>query len=618
MRTLMRTFVTFLMSFVAMIGALAATFASTGINAQTPYQPDPNKVLRYAFEIAETTLDPQKVSDVYSTIVNNAIFDAPVRYDYLAQPAKLIPNTLVALPEVSADYKTFTFRVKPGIFFADDPAFNGKKRELVAEDYVFTIKRLFDPKLSAPLLSEVEGYLVGSNEYADNARKAGRLDFDAPFEGVKALDRYTFQVRLIDPKPAFVLKFADCRVACALAREVVERYGNDIGGHPVGTGAYRMAFWKRSSKMVLEYNPNFREEYWHAEPAADDVKGQEILKRMKGKRLPLVGRFEVSIIEEMQPRLLGFLGGGQDLLWRMPEEFATMTIPNNQLAPNLKKQNIEFAQLPLLDLTFMYFSMEDPIVGGYTPDKIALRRAITLAYRTEDELKVVRKNQAILANTPYSPGVEGYDPNFRTSANDYNPAKANALLDMYGYKRGEDGWRTMPDGSPLVLKSNSTPTDRDRQLDEMWKRSMDDVGIRIEFRKAKWPDLLKESDAGKLMMWQLGGSASEPDAETWLTSLYGPNSGQKGNRARFKVAAYDEAYRKAIQLPFGPERTKLYQEMAKIMVAYAPWKINLHRIATDMWHPHVIGFRRPLVQTQNWWKFVDIDAKKQQEFLAAQ
>jgi ABC-type transport system substrate-binding protein len=590
---------------------------SVAADAQ-PYKPDPNKVLRYAFEIAETTLDPQKVSDVYSTIVANAIFDAPLRYDYLAQPAKMVPNTLTDLPEASADYRTFTFHVKPGIYFADDPVFNGKKRELVAEDYVYTIKRLFDPKLTAPLISEVEGYLLGSNEYAEKARKAGRLDFDEPLEGIKALDRYTFQIKLIDPKPAFVFKLTDCRVACALAREVVAKYGSDIGAHPVGTGPYRMAFWKRSAKMVLEYNPNFREMYWDAEPNADDVKGQEILQQMKGKRLPLVHRFEISVIEEMQPRFLGFLTGGQDLLWRLPEEFANMAIPNNKIAPNLAKQGIQYAQLPLLDLTFMYFNMNDATVGGYTPDKVALRRAITLAYRTEDELKVIRKNQAIIANTPYSPGVEGYDPKFRTSANDYDPARANALLDMHGYKRGKDGWRSMPNGSPLVLKSNSTPTDRDRQLDEMWKRSMDDIGVRIEFRKARWPDLLKESDAGQLMMWQLGNSASEPDAETWLTSLYGPNASPKSNRANFKLAAYDEAYSKAIQLPFGPERTKLYQEMARLMVAYAPWKINLHRIGTDMWHPHVIGFRRPLVQTQNWWRYVDVDVAKQQAFLAAQ
>ena len=343
------------MRFFAFCFLLAVGHAS----AQSTYAPDKNKVLRYAFEIAETSLDPQKVADVYSNIVNNAIFDTPLRYDYLANPPKMVPNTLVALPDVSADYRTFTFRVTPGLFFADHPVFNGKKRELVAADYVFVLKRLFDPRLSAPMLAEVEGVLLGSEAYAERWRKAGKLDFDEPFEGIKALDKYTFQIKLTDPGPAFAFQLTDCRVACAMAREVVERYDTDIGSHPVGTGPYRISEWKRSSRMVLEYNTNFREAYWDAEPNADDLNGQAMLKQFKGKRIPMVGRVEISIIEEMQPRLLGFLGGGQDFLWRLPEEFATMAIPNNKLAPNLAKQNIQFAQQPLLDLTYMYFNMED-------------------------------------------------------------------------------------------------------------------------------------------------------------------------------------------------------------------------------------------------------------------
>jgi ABC-type transport system substrate-binding protein len=174
----------------------------------------------------------------------------------------------------------------------------------------------------------------------------------------------------------------------------------------------------------------------------------------------------------------------------------------------------------------------------------------------------------------------------------------------------------MPDGSPLVLKSNSTPTDRDKQFDELWKRSMDAIGIRIEVTKGKWPDFLKASDAGKLMMWQLSGSATSPTAETWLQSLYGPNSGFKGNRARFQLKEYDELFAKSELLPDSPERTKLYQEMARLVVAYAPWKINTHRILTDMTYPYVIGFRRPAVQSQSWWRFVDIDVPLMKQYEA--
>ncbi len=595
----------------SLLAIAIATFAPAA-NAQA----DPAKVLRYSFEVAETTFDPQKISDVYSNIVVDAIFDTPLRYDYLARPVKLIPNTLVAMPVISPDQMTYTIKVKPGIHFADDEAFGGKKRELTAEDYVYSIKRLMDPKLSSPLLAEVEGIVAGSDELLARVRKANKMDYDTPLEGLKALDRYTFQIKLTRPKYNFIYDLADCRVACAVAREVIEKYADDPGSHPVGTGAYRLETWKRSSRLTFVPNPNFREEYFAGEPAADDAEAQAIQKKLKGRRLPMVGRIEISIVEEIQPRWLAFLNNETDLSYRMPSEFANTAIPNNVLAPNLKKMGLEMAQVPALDLTFAYFNMEDPTVGGYTPDRVALRRAITLGYRTQDEISVIWKNQAILAHTPYSPGVAGYEPTFRTSANEYNPSKAKALLDMYGYRdRDGDGYREMPDGSPLMLKYNSTPTARDQQFDELWKRSMDELGINMTVRKAKWPDLLKESDAGKLMMWRLGGTAAAPDAETWLSSLYGPNSGFKGNRARFKLKEYDEAYEKAERLPDSPERTKLYQEMAKLMVSYAPWKINTHRILTDLWYPYLIGFRRPLIEGGTFWRFVDIDLERQKAWL---
>ncbi len=583
----------------ALLFLLVATWLPGGAAA--------GKVLRYAFPIAETSADPAKVSDIYSGTVISAIFDTPLDYDYLARPLKLVPLTLAAMPEVSADATTYTMRVRPGIHFDDDPAFNGTKRELTAEDYVYSIKRVMDPRIASPLLGELEGKIAGSDEALARARKANRFDYDAPLEGLRALDRYTWRIKLKEPSHTFIYNLADCRMACAVAREVVEKYGDDVGSHPVGTGPYRMAFWKRSSKMVFEKNPNYREELWHAEPAADDARGQEMLRALKGRRLPLIDRVEIYVVEETQPRWLAFLNAEFDLMFQLPEEYANQATPGNKLAPNLRKKGIRMEQATALDLTYNYFNMEDPVVGGYTPEKVALRRAISLGYKTHDEIAIIRKGLAIPAETPYSPGVAGYDPSFRTNANEHSVPKAKALLDMFGYvDRDGDGYREMPDGSPLELKANSTPTARDQQLDELWKRSMDDIGIRITFRKAKWPDLLKESDAGKLQFWQLGGSAAAPDADTWLQTLYGPNAGQKGNRSRFRHAEYDRLYEKARVMPDSPERTKLYQQMAKIAIAYAPLKINTHRILTDLWYPWVEGFRRTPMLGNHFWKYLDI------------
>ena len=585
--------------------ALLAFFAASALAAHAA---DPNKVLRYAFEVAETSFDPSRVSDLYSNVVNGSMFDAPLNYDYLARPARLKPNTAIAMPEVSADGTTYTVRIKPGIYYSDDPVFKGGKRELVAADYVYSMKRVLDPKLRSSQIAELEPHVLGAEAMVSAARKSGKFDYDAPLEGIKVLDKYTFQVKLAHPLFVFVYNFADCRITCAVAREVIEHYGEDAGSHPVGTGPFRLASWKRSSRIVLEASPGFREEYFDGQPAPDDARANAILKMQKGKRVPLVGRIEISIIEETQPRWLSFLNEEMDLMYQVPEEFANLAMPNNKLAPNLAKKGVQMEQVPALDLTYNFFNMNDPVVGGYTAEKVALRRAISLAYNTHDEIAIIRKGQAIPAVTPYSPGVAGWDPNFRTNAGEYNVPKAKALLDMFGYiDRDGDGFREMPDGSRLELKANSTPTARDQQIDELWKRSMDDIGIRISFRKAKWPDLLKEARLNKLQFWQLGGVASSPDADTWLTSLYGKNTDAL---ARFKLPEYDRLYELARSMPDSPERTKVYQQMAKLVAAYVPWKVNTHRIRTDMWYPHVIGYYRPLVPSANWWKYIDIDLEK--------
>jgi ABC-type transport system substrate-binding protein len=592
------------MGFIRLSGAIVAAAVATLPASNALAQ----KVLRYAFEIAETSFDPHRISDLYSNIVNQAMFDAPLTYDYLAKPVKLTPNVATGMPELSADGTTYTFHIKPGIYFADDPAFNGRKRELVAADFIYAMKRVLDPKVRASQIAEIEPYVLGAEEAASKARKSNRFDYDAPIEGLKVVDKYTFQVKIKSPMYVFIYKFADCRIACAVAREVVEKYGEDFGGHPVGTGPFRLAFWKRSAKMILERNPNFREEHWDAEIPPGDPRTTEF-EALRGRRLPIIDRIEVSIIEETQPRWLSFLNEEMDLAFLVPEEFAYQAFPNNKLAKNLERRGIRMEQFPTLDVTYAFFNMEDPVFGGYTPEKVALRRAINLSYKIKDEIAILRKGQAIPADTPYAPGVAGYDPGFHTSANEYNPAKAKALLDMFGYiDRDGDGWREAPDGSPLVLQRTSQPSSRDQQFDELWKRGLDDIGIKLEVNKEKWPDTLTKARKGKVQFWTVANSATAPDGDEWLTLLYGKNPEQ--NFGRFKLKQYDDLYERARSMGDTPERTKLYQEMTKLVIAYAPWRINSHRIRTDLWYPQVIGYRRHPLLSYNTWKYIDIDPSK--------
>lgn len=584
----------------------AASGAEIVAPSSTPARAD-EKVLRYAFLVAETGFDPAQLSDLYSRIITAHIFESLYNYDYLARPYKLKPNTAAAMPEVSDDFKTWTIRLRPGIYFADDPAFKGRRRELVAEDYVYSLKRFFDPATKAPLYSTFrqEG-LVGLQALRDEALKTKRpFDYDRPVAGVRALDRYTLQFRLEQPRPRFIYNLAGGDTYGAVAREVIEHYDGQTMAHPVGTGPFKLDRWRRSSLIRLVKNPDFRDVRYEAEPNADDAEGQALLARFKGRRLPMVDAVEISIIEDGQPRWLSFLNREFDLIYQLPDEYADVAIPHGQLAPNLVRQGMRLHRVLASDRTMFYFNMEDPVVGGYTPEKVALRRAIGLAIDVPMEIRTARRRQAVPAQSVVAPLNWGYSADYRSENGDFDLPRAKALLDLYGYvDRDGDGWRELPDGQPLLLEYASSPDSRSKPFDELWKRDMDKLGIRMRIRMATWPENLKSARAGQLQIWQLGFNSSTPDAQLGLELLYGPASGGQ-NLGRFKLERFDDVYRRMMVLPDGPEREALLREAQKLITAYMPHKYRVHRIVSDISQPWLHGFRRPFFN-QMFWQYVDL------------
>jgi ABC-type transport system substrate-binding protein len=572
------------------------------------------KVLHYSFRVAETGFDPAQISDLYSRVIAASIFDAPLQYEFLARPYRFRANTLAELPEVSADFKTFTFRVKPGIYFADDPAFKGKKRELVAEDYVYSWKRHYDPRWKSTNLYILANFkIIGLSELRDEALATKKpFDYGREVAGLRVLDKYTFQVKTAQPNPRLLMQFTDGSTWGAVAREVVEAYGDKIMEHPVGTGPYRLTQWRRASKIVLEKNPGFRDQFYDEEAPAGDPIAQAAVAQLKGRKLPMIDRIEIAIVAENQPRWLAFLNGDHDLLWEVPEDFTNVALPNNQLAPNLKKRDISMVRYARADVALSYFNIEDPVVGGYTPDKVALRRAILLAVDVEKEIRIVRKNQAVPSQGPVPPGSWGHNPAMKTEMSDHDPARAKALLDMYGYvDKDGDGWRDQPDGRPLVLEYSTQPDQASRQLIEQWQKNMKAINVRIVFKTANWPDNLKGSSAGKLMMWGVGWSAGTPDGDTFLALGYGGNKGQ-ANKSRFDLPAYNELYERQKRLPDGPERQAVMDEAQLLLVAYAPYKLHVHRISTDLAHPWVVGYHRNNF-VREFWKWIDIDMERKRK-----
>ncbi len=565
------------------------------------------KVFRYAFPVAETGFDPAAVNDLYSRYVIAHLFEALYEFDHLARPYKIRPNVAAAMPEVSADFRTWTVRLKPGIYFVDDPAFRGRRRELVAQDFVYSWKRAFDPVTKSPTYSSFnEEGALGVNELREQAIASGRpFDYDRPVEGVQALDRYTIRFRLAHPRPRLLYSLTGSIGYFPVAREVVEFYGDKVGEHPVGTGPFRLGAWRRSSQITLERNPTYREVFYDAEPNADDAEGQALLARFKGRRLPMIDRVEIAIIEESQPRWLAFLNREFDLV-TVPLEFAGQAVPNGELAPNLARRGIELQRALAADVILYFFNMEDPVVGGYTPEKVALRRAISLATEVTREIGQVRRGQAIPAQSMVAPFGYGYDPHYKSINSDYDPARAKALLDLYGYvDRDGDGWRELPDGRPLVLEYATQPDGISRQFDELWKKNMDAVGVRLRLRTGQWPEQLKAARAGQIMVWQLGYTSTNPDLQEALQILYGPAAGGQ-NLSRFRFARFDEIYERLQLIPDGDERLALLREAQNIIAAYMPQKYTVHRINNDLTQPWLIGYRRPVFGRQ-FWQYLDID-----------
>jgi ABC-type transport system substrate-binding protein len=592
--------------------------AQPPVPSSAPTAPSALKVLHLTFQAAETGFDPAKVSDYYSAVVISGIFDPLLTYDYLARPAHLIPNVSEALPTISADGKTYTLKIKQGIVFGQDPVFAGRARPLRAQDYLYSIKRFVDPKNRSPYAFLFLGKIVGLDALVSKAQKTGQFDYDAAVEGLQAPDPFTLSIKLTETDFNFshVLAFP---LVGAVAREVIERYGADSSAHPVGTGPYRLRQYLRSSKISLEKNPLFRTLRWEALPTTD-IPDEAIRKSMQGKLLPAIDRIEISIMDEAQSRWLAFLRAETDMEYQLEELAPKFLTPTGELKSPFREQGIQLDRSVDPEISYLFFNTAETIgnqpnpIGGFTLPKIALRRAIAMAYDVQDQIAVIRKGQSVRAFYPIPPGVAGHQSQYRSSLS-YNPALANALLDQFGYRRGADGYRSHPDGSALMLEYASTPVERDRQFDELMKRSMDRIGLRLSIRKQRFSELLKLSSQCRLMMKQANWIADYPDGDNFMQLLYGPHTGQS-NAACYRSASFDRRYEQSRRLPDGAKRDLLYLQMTRQMEADTAWLLTDSRYRNVLLQPYVVGFKKHPVLT-NEWIHMDIDRTRMKKAPAS-
>jgi ABC-type transport system substrate-binding protein len=583
---------------VRLILVLAIAIVATGVWAAA----DPNKVLRIASPDIET-LDPHQYNDSPSFDVITEIFEGLYEWDYLASPAKLAPVGATALPEITDGGRTWTIRVKPGIHFTDDPAFRGKPREVTADDWIYSLKRWLDPNLrrgGAPIVTDL---VVGAREVVDAARKGGaKLDYDRPIAGLRALGRYTVQLKLKEANYPNIENFLTTRV---VAREVVEAAGGDIRERAVGTGPYRLREWRRGSRVVLEANPDYRSLRF---PESADPALAPMVKEMRGKSFPQIGVVEINVIEEDVTRLLEFDRGNLDVVV-LRGEIASRLLAGGKLKPEYAARGIARLVVPEPYLFSISMNVADPVIGGVTNDRIALRRAIALSFDVDNLIKVLYAGQALPANQLVPPGVTGHDPEFAPRP-PHDPRAANALLDRFGYdKRDLNGYRRAPGGKPLTLTLSLRTGAISREIQTQWKKDMDAIGLRTEFRLTPFQDVIKDLEAGKFQLF-FGGYGGLPSGFAELIQLYGKEP-PSVNVSRFKSSDYDRAMEDYLRSGGDAEQIAAARRMSEIANTFVPIIPAIFRLENDFTQPWIQGYRPQRFQT--YWKYVDIDLVRQRQ-----
>lgn len=540
-----------LVAIIAILSVLVGCNKSNDANENTVNIPVTAKV---------KGMDPIFANDRYSGNETMRVYEGLLEYHYLKRPFTLQPNLAETLPEVSNNGLTYTFKLKKGVLFHDSPAFpNGKGREMVAEDVVYSIKRTAG-NIKALGWWVIDGKLKGLNEWRDKVTAAGaKVDFSEVVEGVKVVDKYTVQFNLTKPFPQFLYALA-MPFFVVVPKEAVDHFGEEFLNHPVGTGPFMLDRYDRTNRIVYKKNPNFRDKFYPSEGMPGDK--EKGLLDDAGKKLPLADKLVIQIMVEDQPRWLNFQKGKLDFLFIPKDNFDSAITPEG-LSPEMAKKGINLQIIPDLDVTYTAFQHTNPLF-----DNVNLRRAMSLAYDPATSNKLFYSGTAIAAQSLVPPGIAGNIPGFENPWMGPDIEKAKEYLAKAGYPEGK--------GLPEITFDTSASS-VSRQIGEFFKKQMAKIGVNIKVITNPWPELQKKIQTRQTMLQSLAWGADYPDAENFLQLLYGPNKTPGANGSNYDNPEFNKMFEAARYLQDSPERTKLYEGMNKWASDQIPWIFGVHR-----------------------------------------
>ena len=584
----------------------AAALCLLALCASAAPQQKQLKVLRLPMRASGPgALDPAIGSTVYDNECASLFYETLVQYKYLARPYELEPLLLEEMPQVSADGLRYSFKLKKGIRFHDDPCFaGGKGRELVTDDVFYSWKRLADKEYNYKSYWLFENTIQGLDEYKDEQarrRAAGQdHDYAAAVSGLIKTDDHSFEVVLKQPVQSFLWKLAQFQTSI-VCREAVEKYGTEIGRRAVGTGAFVFEEWIDKKSLTAARNPNYHEQLYPSEhQPEDEALG---LHLAQGQKLPFADRVEVTMFSLENPMWLEFLSGKLDYTQVPAENYLeAFHKRSRKLKKEFEDKGIVAHAVPLLDFIFRGFNMEDPLLGGYTDKQRWLRQAIHLAVDHEELNDSYYNGTNILYDGMIPPGLAGYPPEGKGPVSwlGSDVERAKELLAKAGYPEGK--------GLPVIDFYTSVEGNTPEQA-EMIKRQVGRVGIQLNLRTLRFADLIAAIDKKAAGFFGFAWSSDYPDGENNLSLFYGPNEAPGANHFNYKNAEYDKLYEKIRVMPPSEERTKIYEQMRDMVLADTPYVGSMARTRFYLVQPWLKNYK-PSEQFFNWHKYMDVDEAK--------
>lgn len=592
----------FLRRLTALLACFYAGAVLTGCS-NNPYPPGETAqpILYNALAADPKTLDPTIGYDEITDSIICPIYPSYLHYHFLKRDPFVLELDLgAAQPErkpwtftetvkgkaVVHRGEEWTFHIKHGLHFQDDPCFaNGKGREIVAQDFLYSFLRMGDPAIQCPIVNYLDDKVVGMGEYeahqAQLEKQHHKPDYTYPMAGLVSdpADPYTFSIRLNQPYPQLRYLMA-MHFTSPLAHEAVEKYGKDLARHPVGCGPYMLTEWRPKGGLILKVNPNYREDYYPTEGAPGDR--EKGLLADAGKRVPFIKEIHTAIITEGVTAWNLFQQGYLDGAVVTQSNFQTAMNGNGGLSKAMAQRGVQLRRAAKLDIWYYIFNMEDPVVGGYTPEKRKLRQAISLAIDTQAFLDLLYTGMGIQAQTLIPPGLFGYDPDYKDPYRQVDLVRAKQLLAEAGYPGGVSA----KTGERLTLfYDNMYDTPAGRQATALLVKQLDALGVKLESRAWRFDVYQDRMNKGQFQFTDWGWNADYPDPENFVFLAYSQNLPPGGpNYSHYHNPEYDALFEKMRNMDDTPERLDLIKKMRAVIQEDCPLIYREHQELFGMRH----------------------------------